>query len=185
MFLGALAAVSLLTACAVDRAVPISSAEIGRGIETYRLGPGDKLRISVYNEPAMTGEYAISTTGAVDFPLIGQVTAGGRSIVELGDAIAAKLTNGFVNDPHVSVEVLAYRPYFVLGEVIRAGEYPFSGDLTIEQAVAAAGGYTFRANQTKVYLRRRGEDVEHSVNLRGKRVTVLPGDTIRVGERYF
>lgn len=152
----------------------------------YALGPGDKLRITVFNEPSLTGEYAVTGSGTVAFPLIGGVAARDVTIEGLQDAIRAKLAGGgYVKDPRVSVEVLNYRPYYILGEVNRPGEYPYSAGLSIEQAVAAAGGFTYRAQSRHLFIRRARQDGERSVDLRGRTVEVLPGDTIRVGERYF
>ena len=153
--------------------------------EVYRLATGDRLRITVYNEPALTGEYAISSTGNVAFPLIGDVPVGRRTIEEVQLDLRTRLGNGYVNDPRVNVEVLEYRPFYVLGEVAKPGEYPYSVGLKVIQAVAKAGGYTYRASTSKVFLRRTGDAAERRVDLRRQNVSVLPGDTIRVGERYF
>ena len=154
-------------------------------VEGYRLGPGDKLRITVYNEPGLTGEFTVTGSGTIAFPLIGGVPAGDRTIEALQDAIRAKLAQGYAKDPRVSVEVLNYRPYYILGEINKPGEYPYSTGLSVEQAVAAAGGFTYRAKTDKVLLRRARPDEEGSVDLSGPAVHVLPGDTIRVVERYF
>lgn len=165
---------------------PLSANEAaGPGDGSYQLGSGDKLRIAVFNEANLTGEYAVSPAGTIAFPLIGSVNARDVSIDALQDAIRGKLANGFVANPSVSVEVLNYRPFYILGEVGRPGEYPYAAGLTIEQAIAAAGGYTYRANRHMVFLRRARSDGERSVNLRGRTVAILPGDTLRVGERYF
>ena len=161
--------------------LPASAADDG----IYRLATGDKLRITVYNEASLTGEYAISSTGKVAFPLIGDVPVGNRTIEEVQLDLRSRLANGYVNDPRVNVEVLEYRPYYVLGEVAKPGEYPYSVGLKIVQAVAKAGGYTYRANSTKVFLRRTGDAAERRVDLRRQNLSVLPGDTIRIGERYF
>lgn len=160
---------------------------VADGIQTtrYVLAPGDKLRITVYSEAALTGEYAINSAGNVAFPLIGDVLARNSTVEDLAAAITARLSNGYVKDPRVSVEILNYRPYYILGEVNKPGEYPYAVNLTIEQAAAAASGYSYRANKRYAFVRRANEAQEYSVDLRGRPVYVLPGDTIRIGERYF
>ncbi|WP_156679487.1 polysaccharide biosynthesis/export family protein [Sphingomonas profundi] len=161
---------------------PLSAAAATR--DAYALGPGDKLRITVYNEPALTGEYTVTPSSTIAFPLVGDVPVTERTIDTLRQAITTRLADGYVNDPRVSVEVMTFRTYYILGEVNKPGEYPYSVGLTLEQAVATAGGYTYRANKRRIFLRRARAE-ERSVDLRGTAVSVLPGDTVRVGERYF
>lgn len=176
---------STLGGCAGGKVAPVAQADVARGLESYRLGAGDKLRITVYNEPALTGEYNITPGGAIAFPLIGVVEAGNRTIDAVTTDLTTRLAQGYVNDPRVSVEVLNYRPFYILGEVNRPGEYPFINGLTVQQAVALAGGYTYRANEKTAFLRRQTSASEGAISLRAEQVPVLPGDTIRVGERYF
>ncbi|MDB5701415.1 MAG: polysaccharide export protein [Sphingomonadales bacterium] len=171
-----------LSGCA---GTPSPLADSGMLATSYALSAGDKLRITVYSEPALTGEYAINSAGNVAFPLIGDIPAANGPVEKLADAITAKLARGYVKDPRVSVEVLNYRPYYILGEVNKPGGFPYSVNLTIEQAVAAAGGYSYRANRRYAIVRRANEPEEHSVDLRGRPSYVLPGDTIRISERYF
>jgi polysaccharide export outer membrane protein len=151
----------------------------------YRLAPGDKLRITVFNEPTLTGEYSVTSEGTISFPLIGNIPARNTTLTEFQDALRRRLADGYLNDPRVAVEPVAYRPYYILGEVNRPGEYPYSVGLKIEQAVAAAGGYTYRANRRKAFLRRTDDQDERHVDVRKQAVLVSPGDTIRIGERYF
>lgn len=150
----------------------------------YRLDAGDKLRIIVFGEENLTGEFTVSSTGEVSFPLIGQVPAAGRTVADLQTAIREKLANGYLRDPRVSAEVLNYRPFFILGEVGKPGEYQYRNGLTIMNAVATAGGFTYRANQRKIMVRRAGATGEQEVELRAD-TPVAPGDTIRVKERFF
>ncbi|WP_311723959.1 polysaccharide biosynthesis/export family protein [Sphingomonas sp. BK481] len=164
---------------------PVLSASDMAIVEGYRLGAGDKLRITVYNEPNLTGEYSITPSGTVAFPLIGAIKAGGQTIEQVSQSVTASLAQGYVNNPHVSVEVLNYRPYYILGEVVRPGEFPFVNGMTIEQAVAAAGGFSYRANRNRIYIRRARATEERTVVIREQPIEVQPGDTIRVGERYF
>lgn len=179
------AAALLLGGCAGGGAPAISSADVAAGLESYHLGAGDRVRVTVFNEPSLTGEYNITPGGALAFPLIGVVAAGGRTIDAVQQELTGKLAEGYVNDPRVSVEVLNYRPFYILGEVNRPGEYSYASGMTVEQAIARAGGFTYRANEKTVFLRRQTGKGESSVSLRSAQVAVLPGDTIRIGERYF
>lgn len=176
---------SMLSGCAGAAPPPLAASDATQGLSGYRLGAGDRVRITVYNEPALTGDYNVTPGGAVAFPLIGAVEAQGRTIEAMTQDLMRKLAGGYVNDPRVSVEVLNYRPFYILGEVNKPGEYPYAAGLTVEQAVALAGGFTYRANDSKVTLRRQTSGVEGTVALRGEQVPVLPGDTIRIGQRYF
>ena len=150
----------------------------------YRLGPADKVRVTTYGEASLTGEFVVSGSGAISLPLIGDVTAGGLTTRELQDAIQGALKNGYLTDPRVSVEVLRYRPFYILGEVGRPGEYPYVNGLTVMNAVATSGGFTYRANTHRVRIKRAGEAAEHEVELNAA-TAVEPGDTIRIKERYF
>lgn len=179
------AAALMLGGCAGASAPPISTADVAAGLESYHLGAGDRVRVTVFNEPTLTGEYNITPGGALAFPLIGVVAAGGRTIDAVQQELTAKLAEGYVNDPRVSVEVLNYRPFYILGEVNRPGEYSYASGMTVEQAIARAGGFTYRANEKTVFLRRQTGRAESAVALRSAQVAVLPGDTIRIGERYF
>lgn len=151
----------------------------------YRLGPGDKLRITVFTEARMNGEYTVTGDGSISLPLVGEVVAKGETIAGIRDRLQQRLANGFLNDPQVTVEPIGYRPYYILGEVNKPGEYNYSAGLRLEQAVAAAGGFTYRANRGTVFLRRGDDAEERRVKLRKQQVRVMPGDTIRIGERYF
>jgi polysaccharide biosynthesis/export protein len=180
----AIAATTTVATVPVAQAAPAPAATASVAKESYRLGAGDKLKITVYNEPTLTGEYAITSEGNVSMPLIGDVQATGISIKELQTALTTKLAS-FVKDPIVSVEPTTYRPYYILGEVNKPGEYPYSMGIKVEQAVAAAGGYTYRANRGTIFIRRSEDQKEQSFKVKEQRVPVLPGDTIRVGERFF
>jgi len=179
----AIAIACLLAACASGNAAP---GTVSYTAPEYRLAAGDELRITVFGEEALSKDYTISSTGALAFPLIGDIDASGKTISELRQALTATLGNGYINDPRVNIEVLNYRPYYILGEVTRPGQFPYSNGLTVVQAVALAGGYTYRADESHVFIMRDGAQKEESYELReGRKVYVSPGDTIRVGERYF
>lgn len=153
-------------------------------VTAYKLGSSDRLRVSVFGQPELSGELEVDGTGAISMPLIGQVAAVGLSRVELENAIAERLADGYVLDPRVSVEVINYRPFYILGEVGQPGEYPYTSGLTVRNAVAAAGGFTYRANKRVVYIKGMEDADEVAYDLTASTV-VKPGDTIRIGERIF
>ena len=152
--------------------------------ENYMLGPGDKLRIMVFGEDTLTGEFSVSGGGQISFPLIGDVQAGGRSVAQVRASIESALRNGYLKDPRVSAEVLTFRPYYILGEVAKPGEYPYSDGITVTNAVATAGGFSYRADRAFVFLKRTTASKEIKVRLT-QELKLLPGDTVRVGERWF
>jgi polysaccharide export outer membrane protein len=150
----------------------------------YHLGAGDKLRIIVFGEDSLTGEFFVSGAGKIAFPLIGDIDALGKTIPELQTAIETKLRDGYLKEPKVSAEVLNYRPFYILGEVMKPGEYPYTNGLTVLNAVATAQGFTYRADKRKVFIRRASTKEETSEALTPT-TPVAPGDTIRIGERLF
>lgn len=151
---------------------------------TYLLGPTDRIRLKVYGEADITGEYEVDSNGFVSIPLAGPVKAAGLTTRQLEKGIASALAKGIVRDPRVNVEIALYRPFYILGEVKKSGEYPYRTGLTVMDAVATAGGFTYRANENKVYLRRSGSTVEEIYALDSP-VLIFPGDNVRVPERYF
>lgn len=159
-------------------------APVQRVIPEYRLGSGDKVRVIVFGEEALSGEFFVGGSGKVSFPLIGDIPAAGGTVTEFQAAIAAKLSEGYLKEPRVSAEVLNYRPFYILGEVNRPGEYPYTNSLTVMNAVATAQGFTYRADTKKVYVKRANETKEQSYPLTSS-TQVAPGDTIRIGERFF
>ncbi len=164
---------------------PAPTAALEPGGETaYHLGPGDKLRIITYGETSLTGDFVVNDVGQVSLPLIGAVRASGLTVSQLAAAITLALQNGYIKNPSVSVEVANNRPFYILGEVIRPGEYPFTNGLTITSAVATAGGYTYRANTHRVFIRGVHDASEHMLTVTGD-LRISPGDTIRVPERFF
>jgi polysaccharide export outer membrane protein len=151
----------------------------------YTLGAGDKVRISVFGEESLSGEFLVpGGGGTIAFPLVGDVQASGLTVDQLQREIEAKLRDGYLKDPHVSIEVLNYRPFYILGEVMKPGEYPYTNGLTVLNAVATANGFTYRADTRKVYIKRPNapKEVEYPLETT---TAVGPGDTIRIGERFF
>lgn len=154
--------------------------------DEYRISSGDKLHVIVFGEDTLTGDYVITSGGNLTFPLVGNLPASDRTVEQLQNDLAAKLSDGYVNNPRVSIQVVSFRPFYILGEVNRPGEYPVSTGLTLQQAVASAGGYTYRANTRKVFLKRANEVQEKLVDLRDSGpIVVRAGDTIRITERHF
>jgi protein involved in polysaccharide export with SLBB domain len=151
---------------------------------SYILGPNDRIRLKVYGETDISGEYEIDNTGQVSIPLAGHIRAAGTTTRQLEKSIASALSKGIVRDPRVNIEIAQYRPYYILGEVKKSGEYPYRHGLTVMDAVASAGGFTYRANENKVVLRRSGAGAEETFPLDAP-VPVFPGDNIRIPERYF
>lgn len=151
----------------------------------YTLDSGDRLRIVVYGQEGLTTSYSVDAGGQISMPLIGAVPARGLSTQQLAGAIAARLKQGYIREPHVAVEIEAYRPFFILGEVTYPGQYPYVANMSVETAVAIAGGFTPRAKRsgpvelTRPYM---GQIVKGSVPLH---TLVRPGDTITIAERWF
>lgn len=150
----------------------------------YVLGTGDKVRVIVFGEDQLTGEFVVDATGNVSLPLIGQTPARGKTPQQFAQTVTDQLKAGYIRDPKVSVEVVSFRPFYIIGEVSNAGEYAYKNGLNVMGAVAMAGGYSYRANQRTVYIRRAGEPDEKSYPA-STSVLIYPGDVVRIPERYF
>ena len=161
-----------------------SAASLRNSSADYKLGPNDRTRIIVFGQPTLTGEYALDGNGVLSFPLIGNVKASGMTPTELQRTIAAKLDPDYLRNPSVSVEVSTRRPFYVIGEVQKPGSYPFVTDMNVLNAIATAGGNTFRANMYRFYVKRLQNG--RTVRVAATQETLLqPGDTVEVRERYF
>jgi polysaccharide biosynthesis/export protein len=171
-------------AVAQPKPLPSAAPAADNPADNYVLGPNDRVRLKVYGEPDIAGEYEIDSSGQVSVPLAGHIRAAGLTTKQLERAIASALSKGIVRDPRVNVEIALYRPYYILGEVKKSGEYPYRLGLTVMDAVASAGGFTYRANEHKVFLRRSGAGAEEIYPLDSP-ILVFPGDNIRIPERYF
>ena len=172
----------VLAGCGTPPPMP-TQADDTRSISEYQLGSGDRLRVIVFGEADLSGEFDVDGTGVVAFPLIGQVDAAGLTVRQFEMRVAEKLSDGYLMDPRVSAEVLNYRPFYIYGEVETPGEYPYTTGMTVVNAVAVAGGYTYRANTGTVYISRdEGGEVAYPVS---PQVKISPGDVVRVPERYF
>lgn len=150
----------------------------------YHLDAGDKLRVVVYGQEGLTNTYAIDAGGSITMPLIGSVPARGRTTAGLAQEIAVKLRNGFIREPSVAVEIESYRPFFILGEVAAPGQYPYVPNMTVESAVAIAGGFSPRARRDRVTVTHTDQSgTGRFVVPPG--TSISPGDTVLVGERWF
>jgi len=191
-FLASLLCAALVAGCAAD---PITQIEAGNtearpiggptpGV-AQMIAPGDQVRITLANDKDLTGTYTVSDAGIVTLPLLGAIQIAGYDAVQAADAIAgALLSAGLFRNPTVTVEVLTLRPFYILGEVNKPGQYPYTPGLSLFGAVATAGGYTYRANAGRVFIRKANEASEREYNLDAD-IAIMPGDVIRIPERYF
>ncbi|MCI5077089.1 polysaccharide biosynthesis/export family protein [Oricola sp.] len=178
----ALVVTAALVGCSGYRPAPAAFHEAIN--QPYMLDAGDRIRITVFDQADLTNSYSVDQSGYIAFPLIGAVPARGRTVQQLEGEIAAKLRNGFLRNPDVSIEVDQYRSIFVMGEVGAAGQYAYTPGMTVQNAIAAAGGFSARANQANV-------DITRKIN--GRVITgrvvisdpLMAGDTIFVRERLF
>lgn len=171
---------TLATGCASGPAVtPLADKDYD-----YQLGAGDKLKVVVYGEDRLTGEFPVGTDGSVSFPLVGEVPAAGRTLDAFHADLVGRLAAKFLRDPSVTVEIENFRPVFILGEVTRPGEVPYAKGMTVNSLVAVAGGFTYRADRGRAMIRHEAEPAETSYRLTSD-AAVRPGDTVRIGQRYF
>jgi polysaccharide export outer membrane protein len=150
----------------------------------YRLDAGDRLRVVVFGQEGLTNSYSVDVAGVITMPLIGSVPARGCTPAELAAAITSRLQNGFIREPYVAVEIEAYRPFFILGEVAAPGQYPFVPNMTAESAIAIAGGFTPRAKRSVVTITRVNQMGQTRI-VASPNAPLSPGDTVTIGERWF
>ncbi len=172
---------ALLAGCAPSYRTDLFRAQANA---PYTLASGDRVRVIVFGQDAISNSYAVSGSGHISLPLSGDIAVGGLTTSETERAIEARLKAGYLRDPHVSVEVEAFRPFFVLGEVTAAGQYPYVNGMTAQKAVAIAGGFTPRGYKGAVEITRivNGTPVTGPVPLT---YPIRPGDTVTVDERIF
>jgi len=156
----------------------------GAAGDPYKLSSGDRIRVTVYGEPDLSGEFDVSDQGYVALPLIGQIVVKGMTPSAIEKIVTDKLGQNYLVNPRVNVEVINYRPIYVIGEVKTPGQYPYASGLRVVNAVALAGGYTPRARKSPLYVKHADDPTgtEHEVS---EETVVLPGDVIRVAERFF
>ena len=159
-----------------------ASAQGASARTAYRLGSGDKIKVTVFGHENMSGEFSVAGNGAVSLPFIGSVKAGGRTISELERIIAKRLKPDYLKNPRVSVEVLNFRPFDIIGEVTKPGSYPYRSGMTVINAVAMAGGFTYRAKENSFRIKRAGSSKTETAK---RNTIVLPGDVIEILERWF
>jgi polysaccharide export outer membrane protein len=159
---------------------PLPQGTSGSSDTGYRLAPNDKLKITVFGAEDMSGDFAVNDAGNVAMPLIGDIKAAGLTPPQLARAIERRLKDGYMKDPKVSVQANAYRPIYIFGEVTKPGEYPYSSNMSVLNAVALGGGYSYRANQNYVVVSRGGHEYKADVTAR-----LQPDDIVRVPERFF
>ncbi len=154
----------------------------GQKIADYVLGSGDRVRVVVFGQNDLSGEFEIDGTGNISLPLIQGVKAAGLTLRQLERTITNKLKPDFLKNPRVSLEVLNYRPFYIIGQVKSPGSYPYVAGMTVVNAIALAGGYTYRARERKVLITRSKDGKQRPAN---HSTQVLPGDVIEVPERFF
>jgi protein involved in polysaccharide export with SLBB domain len=149
-----------------------------------RLQSGDKIRVTVYGEDKLSGDFEIDPSGLVSLPLAGTVKAAGLTQIELETELSRKFRTEYLRNPKVTVTIASFRPFYILGEVAKPGEYPYRSGLNIISATALAGGATYRASKSTVLIQRMGESGMKEYPM-SSNVPVLPGDLVRIPERYF
>jgi protein involved in polysaccharide export with SLBB domain len=151
---------------------------------SYSLGPNDQVRVQVYNEATITGDYIVDGAGFLAIPVAGRVRAAGLTTEQLERRITSKLNGGILKDARVTVQVSTYAPFYIRGEVKKPGEFPYKPGLTLGDAVALAGGYTYRADESRAFVRSAGAGAEIARPL-DVDPPITPGDNIRIPERFF
>jgi protein involved in polysaccharide export with SLBB domain len=167
-----------------DDVLPLRPSSANSVEESYRLGTGDKVRIVVFGEDDLGGEFQLDGNGHISLPLIGEVIAAGETAAGLEQVIADKLADGYLQSPRVSVSITTYRPFYVIGEVNKPGEYAYVNGMSALNAVALAGGYTPKANESVIYIRRNGSSREEKVPA-DQMTRIWPGDVVRAPITLF
>lgn len=181
---GPVAAPAIAAPVAAPPPPPAAPAMAAEAASVYLLDSGDRLRVVVFGQDGLSNSYFVDAAGNITMPLIGAVAARGTSTAELARSIGARLRNGFIREPHVAIEVESYRPFFILGEVTFPGQYPYVPNMTVETAVAIAGGFTPRAHRREAKLARSQDGQAYRMAV-PPTYPVRPGDTITIDERWF
>lgn len=175
-----LAGCAMLMGCASTASTTLP----GVDVVEYRLSPGDRLRLDVFREDGLSGEYVINDQGMIGLPMAGDVRAAGKTLAQLRGELMAMLRQDYVRDARINLDIVSYRPIYILGEVQKPGEYAYSERMSVHALVAKAGGFTYRANENVVFIRHADQAAETAYKLTSG-ASVLPGDTIRIDQRYF
>jgi protein involved in polysaccharide export with SLBB domain len=176
----------LLAACTTgpDMGDPQEMQQAGLGMAGYKLGAGDQIKVTVFGEPELSGSFIVDGQGALSMSLIGQVEVVNLTMDDTSRLIEARYKDGWLKDPKVTTELMKGRPYYILGEVNRPGEFPFVSGLTVMNAIASAGDFTYRADRNRILIKSADSPNEREVELTPTTL-VRPGDTIRIRERFF
>lgn len=175
----------MLAACTTGPSMGVASDVVdAAGMAAYRLGPGDEIKVTVYDEPDLSGSFVVDGQGRIAMSLVGQVQVGQLTLDEAASQLEARLKDGFLREPQVTAELVKGRPYYILGEINKPGEYPFVSGLTVMNAIASAGDFTYRADKSRILIKRKDSPNEVEVELTPT-TPVQPGDTIRIRERFF
>ena len=179
--------IALVAALGLAGALPVYPADEDQAPAhpaDYTLGPGDRIRVTVFGHEDMSGEFTISETGTVSMPLAGTLAFGGLALADAERIVVEALKPDYLLNPQVGIEVLEYRPFYIIGEVNNPGSYPYVNGMTVNEAVALAGGFTYRARKNRVTVIRASDATraERSIPSTG---SVLPGDIVKVLERFF
>jgi len=184
----AVAACILLSACGGGGAPPAMPADLEKirvaAAAPPQLQAGEKIRVTVFGENSLSGEYQIDPSGFVSLPLAGTVKAAGLTQNDLARELEANLRSGYLKDPKVTISIIEFRPFYILGEVEKPGSYPYLSGLNVMSAIATAGGTTYRASQSTVLIQHAGEGEMRAYDA-SKSIPILPGDIIQVPRRYF
>ena len=165
-------------------AIDSDPAAAAKAVAGYQLGPNDQIRLTVFRHEDLSGEFELDGEGYFAMPLVGEILAGGLTARQLENEIEVQLKGGgYLVNPQVSLEVLNYRPFYIVGEVRNPGSYPYVNGMTVINAVALAGGFTYRASQSSITITRGGSNGAQSDT--EPQTQVLPGDVIEVPERFF
>jgi polysaccharide export outer membrane protein len=184
-FIGVVTLLLAVGACALNNSDQEAAGLAAMGATTnLRLAPGDKVRVTVFGEDKLSGDFQIDNAGSLSLPLAGTIEAAGLTKSELEQSLAKKLKGQYLRDPKVTIDVTSFRPFYVLGEVSKPGEYPYRSGLNVLSAIAIAGGATYRASTSKVMIQRSGS-TEMTEYPQATTVSIMPGDVVRVPERFF
>jgi polysaccharide export outer membrane protein len=184
-----LAACLMLAGCGAGADLgPVTEAEqkaiIAAASASPKLQSGEKIRITVYGEPSLSGDYQIDPSGFVSLPLAGPLKAEGLTQGELEQALAKKFRSEYLKNPKVTVTITEFRPFYIIGEIEKPGAYPYTSGLNVLSAIAIAGGTTYRASKSSILIQHPGESGLREYPLTAA-VPILPGDIIKIPQRYF
>lgn len=164
---------------------PVAARVDDKSYAGYILGPGDKLKITVFGEPDLSGDFTVNDAGQLSYPLVGEVSVTGLTVLRVKEKITGLLREGYLRDPNLAIEVAQFRPFYITGEVRAPGSYSYVADMSIMNAIVLAGGFTFRADQDGVEISRATASGTVMLEDQDPQGKVVPGDIITVKERFF